>query len=57
MGVLEERKALDRAAQAWRRLIVGAREATTPTPPPELEEAPPAPPETPPAAPGRPSGE
>ncbi len=55
MGVVEERKALDRVAEAYRRIVAGAREATRPTPPPEEEETPPGPPAASQAGPQTPS--
>jgi len=50
MGAVEERKALERLSESYRKLVTGARATPTPPPLPEGQAPPGSPPQSPPAA-------
>lgn len=54
MGAIEERKALERLALSWRKLIAGGRPAGPVTPPETTQATPETPVLPPPAGPGAP---
>lgn len=56
MGAIDERKALERLSQAWRRLITGGKPPSPPAVAPPASPSPETPPQSPQEAPGAPIG-